>query len=92
MKIGVPVNREKEFNVQKVIQPLENLIYERQKRDDEKIEKAKNANEKACDRTVEYYQKRRKCLKYKKGEDVFIRNGKKNGKKAPKQRFVILGE
>ena len=35
VKCGVPVNREKEFNVQKVIQPLENLIYERQKRDDE---------------------------------------------------------
>ena len=25
-------------------------------------------------------------------EEVFIRYGKKNGKKAPKQRFVILGE
>ena len=35
--------------------------------------------------TVEYYWKRRKYFKYKKGE-VFMRYGKKNGKKVPKQR------
>ena len=92
VKCGVPVNREREFNVLKVIQPLANLIYERRKRVDEESEKAKNANKKVCDRTVEYYWKRRKCSKYKKGEDVFIRYGKKNGKKAPRQRFAILGE
>ena len=34
VKCGVPVNGEKESNVQKVIQPSENLIYERQKRVD----------------------------------------------------------
>ena len=92
VKCGVPVNREKEFNVQKVIQPLENLIYELQKRVDKEREKAKNANKKVCDRTVEYYRTRRKFSKYKKEEEVFIRYGKKNGKKAPKQKFVILGE
>ena len=91
MKCGVPFNKEKEFNVQKVIQPSENLIYERQKRVDEKREKTKTANKKVCDRTVEYYQKRWKCSKYKKGEEVFIRY-EKNGKKGRKQRFVILGE
>ena len=92
MKSGVPVNREKEFNVQKVIQPSKNLIYERQKRVDEEGETVKNVIKKVCDRTVEYYQKRRKCLKYKKGEEVFIRYGERNGKKVPKQRFIILGE
>ena len=92
MQCGVPVNREKEFNVQKSIQTLENLIFEHQKRVDEKREKAKNNNKKVCDRTVQNYQKRRKCSKCKKGEEAFIRYGKKNGKKAPKQRFVILGE
>ena len=92
VKCGVPVNREKKFNVQNVIQPSENLIYERQKRADGEREKAKNANKKVCDRTVDYYRRRRKCSKYKKGVEVFIRYGKKNRKKAPKQRFVILGE
>ena len=91
MKCGVPFNREKEFNVRKVIQPSENLIYERQKRVDEEREKTKNANKKVCDRTVEYYQKRWKYSKYKKGEEVFIRY-EKTGKKGPKQRFVIFGE
>ena len=57
VKCSVPVNREKEFNMQKVIQPSENLIYERQKRVDEEREKAKNADKKVCDRTVEYYRK-----------------------------------
>ena len=92
VKCGVPVNREKEFNVQKVIQSSENLIYKRQKRVDEEREKAKNANKKVCDRTDEYYRKRRKCSKYKNGEEVFISYGKKNGKETPKQRFAILGE
>ena len=92
VKCGAAVNREKGINVQEVIQPSENLIYERQKRIDEEREKAKNANKKVCDRTVEYYRTRRKCSKYKKGEEVFIRHRKKNGKKAPKQSFVILGE
>ena len=92
VKCGVPVNREKEFKVQKIIQPWENHIYESQKRVDEEREKAKNANKKVCDRAVQYYQKRRKFSKYKKGEEVFIRYGKKNEKKAPKQRFVIFGE
>ena len=41
VKCSVPVNREKEFNMQKVIQPSENLIYERQKRVDEEREKIK---------------------------------------------------
>ena len=40
VKCGVPVNRDKEFNVQKVIQSSENLIYEHQKRVDEEREKA----------------------------------------------------
>ena len=84
VKCSVPVNREKEFNVQKIIQPLENLIYKLQKRVGKEREKAKNANKKVCDRTVEYYRTRRKFSKYKKGEEVFIRYGKKNGKKAPK--------
>ena len=60
VKCGVPVNREKEFSVQKVIQPSQDLIYECQKRVDEEREKAENANKKVCDRTVEYYRKRRK--------------------------------
>ena len=68
----------------KVIQPSENFIYEIQKLVDEEREKAKNAYRKVCDRTVEYYRKKRKCSKYKKGEEVFIRYGKKNGKKAAK--------
>ena len=92
VKCGVPVNREKELNVQEVIQQSENLIYERQKRVDEEREKVKNASKKVCDGTVEYYRKKRKFSKYKKGEEVFIRYGKKNRKKAPKQRFVILGQ
>ena len=71
VKSGVPVYREKEFKVQKVIQPLENLIDERQKSVGKEKEKAKNANKKACDRTVEYYRKRRKCSKYKKGKRVY---------------------
>ena len=91
VKCGLPVNRGKEFNVQKLMQLSENLIYERQKRVYEEREKAKNAYKKVCDRTVEYYQKRRQCSKYKKGEELFIRYRKKNRKKAPKQRF-ILGE
>ena len=78
--------------MQKVIQSSENLIYERQKRVDEEREKAKNANKKVCDRTDEYYRKRRKCSKYKNGEEVFISYGKKNGKETPKKRFAILGE
>ena len=41
VKCGVPLNREKEFNVQEVIQQSENLIYERQKRVDEEREKIK---------------------------------------------------
>ena len=41
VKFGVSVNREKEFNLQKVIQALENLTYERQKLADEKRKKAK---------------------------------------------------
>ena len=61
----------------KVIQPSENFIYEIQKLVDEEREKAKNAYRKVCDRTVEYYRKKRKCSKYKKGEEVFIRYGKK---------------
>ena len=40
MKCGVPVNSDKEFNVQKVIQSSENLTYEHQKRVDEEREKA----------------------------------------------------
>ena len=91
VKCGVPVNRGKEFNLQKLMQLSENLIYERQNRVYEEREKAKNADKKVCDKTVEYYQKRRQCSKYKKGEEVFIRYDKKNRKKAPKQRF-ILGE
>ena len=54
MKCGVPVNREQEFNVKKVIQPSENLIHERQNRVDEEREKARNTNKKVCDRAVEY--------------------------------------
>ena len=92
VKCGVAVNREKGFNVQEVIQPSGNLIYGRQKRIDEEREKAKNANKKVYNRTVEDYRTRRKCSKYKKEEEVFIRYRKKNGKKAPKQSFVILGE
>ena len=91
VKCGVTVNREKKFNVQKVIQPPENFVYERQKRVDEERENSKNTKKKVCDRTVEYYWKRTKCSKYKKGEEVFIRYGKKNGKKVPKQRFVMRG-
>ena len=47
VKCGIPVNREKEFNLKKVLQPSENLIYERQKRVDEEREKAKNAKRKS---------------------------------------------
>ena len=54
VKCGVPVNREQEFNVKKVIQPSENLIHERQNRVDEEREKTRNTNKKVCDRTVEY--------------------------------------
>ena len=78
--------------MQKVIQPSENLIYEHQKPVDEEREEAKNAHKKDCDRIIEYYRKRRKCSKYKKGEEVFIRYREKNRKKVPKQRFIILGE
>ena len=92
VKCGVAINREKGFNVQEVIQPSGNLIYGRQKRIDEEREKAKNANKKVYNRTVEDYRTRRKCSKYKKEEEVFIRYRKKNGKKAPKQSFIILGE
>ena len=80
VKSGVPVYRQKEFNVQKIIQPSENLINEHQKRVGEEKEKAKTANKKACDRTVEYYRKRRKCSKYKKGKRVY-QVWEKTGKK-----------
>ena len=53
VKCGVSVHREKEFNLQKVIQPLENLTYERQKLVNKERKKAKTANKKVCDRTVE---------------------------------------
>ena len=52
VKCGNPVNREKELNVQKVIQISENLIYKSQKRVDEEREKAKNTNKKVCNKTV----------------------------------------
>ena len=90
VKCSVPVNREKEFNVQNVIQPSENLIYQRQKCVEEEREKAKNPNKKVCNRTVEYYRKKRKCSKYQKGEEVFIRYGKKNGKKSTKTKIHHL--
>ena len=57
---------------------IKNVLTKKEKRH-------KNADKKVCDRTIEYYWKRRKCLKYMKGE-VFMRYGKKNGKKMPKQR------
>ena len=53
VKCGVSVHREKEFNLQKVIQPLENLTYERQKLVNKERKKAKTANKKVCDRAVE---------------------------------------
>ena len=42
---------------------------------------------------MEYNRKRKKYSQYMKGEEVFIRYGKKeNWKKTPKKRYVILGE
>ena len=90
VKYGVPVNREKQFNVQKVIQPSENLIYEHQKRVDEERGKTKYYNKKVSDSTVEYYRKRRKCSKYKKGKEVFIKYGKKNRRKSAKTKIGHL--
>ena len=81
MKYGVPVNRVKEFNVQRVIQPSENLINERQICVDEEREKTNNANKKICDRTVKYFRKRRKCSKYKKEESIERKTGKKHQNK-----------
>ena len=51
----------------------------------------KFANERINKRVIEYHRKRGKCTQYKIGEQVFVRFGKKHGKKAPKRRFVILG-
>ena len=57
--------------MQKVIQPSENLIYERQKRVDEEREKTKNANKKSVigqlsttrrDGSTRNIKKEKKCL------------------------------
>ena len=58
---------------------------------DEEREKAKNANKKVCDRTVEYTGREGSARDIRK-EKKCLSGMEKNRKKAPKQKFIILGE
>ena len=84
VKCDVSVNREKEFNVQKVIQPSENLIYER--------EKAKKANRKSVIGQLNTTGREGSARNIRKEKKCLSGMERKTGKKRQKTTNTTLKE